>query len=253
MTIKFIARRWKVLCWRFARLAPRLAGETARDRMIAAAGAIAGIGLTAILSAWAINHSAYPLLIVAPIGASSVLLFAVPASPLAQPWPIIGGNVISALVGMTVGGFVHDPLPAFAFAAGGAIAAMSLLRCLHPPGGAVAPMSAALAQTAAGPNYWFALNPVGLNSVLLVLSGWLFHRFTRHSYPHVPLPTVTSPDPPTPPQNLYSPEDVDAALADLAESFDIGREDIDRLLQQIEIRAAMRAKAEGRSSSGKRA
>ncbi|MER3609381.1 HPP family protein, partial [Klebsiella pneumoniae] len=62
--------------------------------------------------------------------ASAVLLFGVPSSPLAQPWSIVGGNVLSALIGVTVGMLVPD--------AALAIAGMYFLRCLHPPGGAVA-------------------------------------------------------------------------------------------------------------------
>ncbi|MFG3757464.1 HPP family protein, partial [Klebsiella pneumoniae] len=81
-------------------------------------------------------HDARAPLLVASIGASAVLLFAVPASPLAQPWPIIGGNSVSALVGIVVARAIGDPLLAAAVAAALAIAVMSLARCLHPPGGA---------------------------------------------------------------------------------------------------------------------
>ncbi|PWJ88222.1 HPP family protein [Mesorhizobium loti] len=57
------------------------------------------------------------------MGASAVLLFAVPASPLAQPWSIIGGNTISALVGVIVTQFVHEPVLATGIAVALAIAA----------------------------------------------------------------------------------------------------------------------------------
>ena len=74
----------------------------------------------------------------APMGASAVLLFAVPASPLAQPWSILGGNTVSALVGVSCALLLgHTGLAASA-AGALAIAAMFALRCLHPPGGAVA-------------------------------------------------------------------------------------------------------------------
>ncbi|MEG8058719.1 HPP family protein [Sphingomonas sp. 22L2VL55-3] len=81
-------------------------------------------------------HGSGPLpLLVAPIGASAVLIFAVPASPLAQPWSVVGGNIISALVGVTAARFVPIPYLAAGVAVGGAILVMSLLRCLHPPAG----------------------------------------------------------------------------------------------------------------------
>jgi len=71
------------------------------------------------------------------MGASSVLLFAVPASPLAQPWSIVGGNFVSALVGIGCAHWIPDPALAATLAVGLAIIAMFQLRCLHPPGGAM--------------------------------------------------------------------------------------------------------------------
>src|SRR5690606_419609 len=101
-------------------------------------------------------------LIVAPIGASAVLLFAVPASPLAQPWSIVGGNTISALVGVTVVTFVKEPVLAIGLAVSLAILAMSLTRSLHPPGGAAAltAVIGGLAVSRAG--FWFPFVPVAI-------------------------------------------------------------------------------------------
>ena len=75
-------------------------------------------------------------LLVAPMGASAVLLFAVPASPLAQPWSIIGGNLVSATVGVACASWIADPVGAGALAVALAICAMFALRCVHPPSGA---------------------------------------------------------------------------------------------------------------------
>ncbi len=72
------------------------------------------------------------------MGASAVLLFAAPASPLAQPWSIVVGNGVSALMGVLSASLVPDPALAAALAVMLAIAAMFLTRSLHPPGGAVA-------------------------------------------------------------------------------------------------------------------
>jgi CBS domain-containing membrane protein len=223
------------------RFAPVLAGASLFDRLIGGGGALIGIGLTGLICGLAFGHGAYLPLLVAPMGASAVLLFAVPASPLAQPWSIIGGNTVSALVGVTVVRLVPDPTLAAAAAVALAIAAMSLLRCLHPPGGAAA-LTAVLggpAVLAAG--YTFPFLPVGLNSTLLVLSGWLFHRITRrHVYPHV-APAPAASDRAGRDRVGFRPEDVDAALADLGETFDIDRDDVDRLLRQVELRAFDRA------------
>ena len=114
---------------------PILAGATAKDRALGCLGAAVGLALTAFFC-MSLDPSA-PYL-VAPIGASAVLIYAVPASPLAQPWPVIGGSTLSALVGILVASLVPEPGLAVGIAVGAAIAVMSLARCLHPPGGAAA-------------------------------------------------------------------------------------------------------------------
>ncbi|MBA3817780.1 MAG: HPP family protein, partial [Deltaproteobacteria bacterium] len=150
---------------------PILAGATLRERVIACTGALLGIAVTGLVCALLTGGGVHHILIVAPLGASAVLLFAVPASPLAQPWPIIGGNTISALVGLAVGHWIDEPAIAVGLAVSLAIIVMSFLRCLHPPGGA-----AALTAVLGGPvvttaGLVFPLVPVGLNSLILVALG----------------------------------------------------------------------------------
>lgn len=216
---------------------PLLAGASLSDRMLACLGALIGIGLVGATSI-AIFPASMPW-IVAPIGATAVLLFAVPASPLAQPWSIIGGNGLSGLVGVAVLLLVPDPVAAAALAVAGAILLMSLLRCLHPPGGAAA-LSAVLAAPLVLPDAGARfLLLVLVNSVLLTLVGWLFHRWSGHSYPHRPAPVEGRALPPAPATGLLM-EDIDGALADLGETFDIGREDLALLLAQAEAHAQRR-------------
>ena len=162
---------------------PILAGATLAERAVACAGVFAAIALTA--AAGFVFPTQSPL-VVAPIGASAVLVFVVPASPLAQPWPVIGGNVISAIVGLAVGWAVPDLTIAAALAVALAIAIMSLTRSLHPPGGAVA-----LTAVLGGPAVmkWgllFPFVPIGLCSLTLVALGVAFHGLTWRSYPHRP-------------------------------------------------------------------
>ena len=213
--------------------------------MIACCGALAGIGLAGLLCSLLSGNGAHVPLLVAPMGASAVLLFAVPASPLAQPWPIIGGNTISALVGVAVGRYVPEPMLATGIAVALAIAAMSLTRCLHPPGGAAALTVLLGGPPVTGAGFTFALMPICLNSVILVALGWLFHRLSGHAYPHVAraAPANLHGTRDLPPQLRvgFRGEDVDAALADLHETFDIDRDDLDRLLRQVEVRAFARA------------
>ncbi len=205
-----------------------LAGASWRDRLLACAGALVGIALTAWIGALA-TGSAAGAVIVAPMGASAVLVFAVPASPLAQPWPVVAGNTLSALVGVAVAALV--PVPAFAagVAVGLAILVMSLTRSLHPPGGAAALLAVVGGPAVAALGWRFALVPVLLNAAVLAGLGVLFHRLSGHSYPHRPVPVP-----------LAHPEDVDAALADLGETLDVAREDIDALLARVAHHARAR-------------
>ncbi len=224
---------------------PILAGATLRERLVACLGALLGITLTGLICGAVFGSGAHLPMIVAPIGASAVLMFAVPASPLAQPWPIIGGNTISALVGVSVARFIHDPVVATGLAVSLAILAMSFARCLHPPGGAAALTAVIGGPAIASAGYLFPLVPVALNSVVLVALGLAFHKLSRRSYPHVPAPapvnTHRTSDPPAELRVGFRGEDVDAALASLKETFDIDRGDLDRLLRQVELQSLFRS------------
>ncbi|MGP7796671.1 HPP family protein [Sphingomonas sp. CLY1604] len=217
---------------------PILAGGAFGDRLLASAGAACGIAFAGLFAAYALGLGTLPLL-VAPIGASAVLVFAVPASPLAQPWAVIGGNALSGAWALLVVHAVPHEATAAGLAVGGAILVMSLLRCLHPPGGAVA-LSVVLAAAGPAPLGWgFPLSPVALDSTLLVLAGVAFHRLSGHAYPHHPAAA---------PPSAFAPEDIDAALADMHETFDIAREDLDALLARAAHHAGVRRRRRGRSS-----
>ncbi|RIX44148.1 MAG: CBS domain-containing protein [Rhodocyclales bacterium GT-UBC] len=76
--------------------------------------------------------------LLAPLGASSVILFALPHSPLGQPWSTAGGLLLSGLIGLLCGQWIHPNWLAIASALGLSIWLMARLRCIHPPGGAMA-------------------------------------------------------------------------------------------------------------------
>jgi len=232
------------LAMAFRLFVPILAGATLRERLLACIGATIGIALTGVISGLAMGGGPHVALLVAPMGASAVLLFAVPASPLAQPWSIIAGNSISALVGVTVAHFVHDPVIASGLAVALAIAAMSFTRSLHPPGGAAALTAVLGGPAVVSAGFLFPFVPVALNATILVTLGLLFHRLARRNYPHVAAPAANShgtADPPPRERVGFRPEDVDAALATLDETFDIDRDDLERLLRQVELQAMVRS------------
>ncbi len=197
----------------------------ARERWRSAAGAGLGILFTALLSRWWAGAGALGPWLVAPLGASAVLVFAVPASPLAQPWSVVGGNTLSALVGAACAMLLPDPAWAAALAVGVAIALMFALRCLHPPGGATALLTALSATS-----FQFALFPMLANSVLLVLAGVLYNSLTGRPYPHTQLRPAGEPA-------RFSAADLDAALAHYNQVLDVSRDDLEALLHHAESAA----------------
>lgn len=203
----------------------------------AAFGALFGLALSGVLSqvvlAWS-APGAHVAWLVAPMAASAVLLFCVPASPLAQPWPVIGGNVVSAVVGIACAQLLPDPMFAAPLAGGLSIAMMFLLRCLHPPGGAVA-MTAVLGGSAVHEaGFAFALAPVGLNTVLLVLAALLYNRVTGAHHVHKPIPSSAAAP------SAVVAEDIDAALEHFGEALDVSRDDLTVIVNDAEHHAAER-------------
>ena len=210
----------------------------------AAVGAALALAFTGLVARWIVTGapSADPLLI-APIGASAALVFAIPASPLAQPRAVIGGNILSGLAGVTAALLLSNPLLAAATGAGAAILIMLLTRTLHPPGGAIG-LGAGMAGAAAGlDGYADALLPIAACSILLTLAAVVYVNLTGRSYPHrvaiQPRPHATGD---APPQDRigFTTADVDQALAQYGELLDVSREDLDALFRQVELQAHKR-------------
>ncbi len=152
-----------------------------REVLIGCIGAGIGLTFTEMVCKAALGN--LNLWFIAPMGASAVLLFTMPSSPLAQPWSIIGGNVISALIGVACARNIADPMLASSLATALAIAAMFALRCLHPPGGAVALTAVLGGPAVLGVGYYFALVPVAINSVFLLAAALLFNKLLRRRHP----------------------------------------------------------------------
>jgi CBS domain-containing membrane protein len=223
---------------------PILPGATARGRAFACFGAVVGVGLTALVGALVHGDGEALPWIVAPMGASAVLLFAVPASPMAQPWAIVGGNTLSALVGFAVGRSLGHGAVACALAVGLAIGVMSVTRSLHPPGGAAALTGALGGSLVDSAGWWFPVAPVALNAVVLVLVGIAFHRFSGHPYPH-PQSLASATEDPLPTARVgVSDQDLDEVLTEVGETFDIEREDLRLLLGRLETHVLARERAD---------
>ncbi|MDB5728955.1 MAG: hypothetical protein JWQ00_2160 [Noviherbaspirillum sp.] len=228
---------------RFFRYLPEALEVSQRERARSVLGALIGIAVTGLLGRFIIGDD--PLLpwLIAPMGASAVLLFAVPASPLAQPWPVFGGNVISALIGVMCNGWIGQPLIAATVACAGAIAVMFSLRCLHPPGGAVALTAALGAPGVAQHGFAFALSPVALNSAVILLTALAYSRLCGRPYPHV---AASHANPhqtrdPLPSERVgVAPDDLDAALLQYNQLLDVSRDDLAEIFRRTEMNAYQR-------------
>ena len=129
------------------------------------------------------SSAAYPI-IVASMGASAVILFIIPNSPLAQPWPLIGGQLISAIIGITCAQTFANTALASACAVGGSVLVMLLLRCLHPPGAATAIAPIIGGDPIGSLGYSFVLMPVGLNVAIMLVMAIVINRWVlRYEYP----------------------------------------------------------------------
>lgn len=209
-----------------------------------ALGAAIGIALAAAITVLLMGRvdPSLPWL-VAPLGASAVLVFSVPASPLAQPWPVIGGDLLSAAIGLTVGHLLGSPGLSAAIAVGLAIATMSLARCLHPPGGACA-LLYALGATGHEAWGWSHFLPIAVNVLALVAVGWIYNNLTGHPWPHRAVRVLAPPATPFPD---YRREDLEAVLQEWDEVLDVDVDDLDTLYRAVERRVRSRAAEPGKS------
>ena len=237
--------RKSAIAW-LGRFSPQPNTVTFSEQARACVGALLGLVLTGMVSAAYLSQATpgAAFFLIAPMGASAVLLFCVPASPLAQPWSIIGGNLVSAFIGVSCAKLLGDPMLAASLAGCLAIAAMFALRCLHPPSGAVALTAVLGGPIVHAAGYQFVLVPVGLNSLLLVLVALLFNNATGRRYPHsqqVHHPSIHDTKDEMPTERLgLKPDDLDAVLHDYNQVLDVSRDDLESLFLQAERHAYSR-------------
>lgn len=226
-----------------AMLGPVVPRGSVTESLRAGAGAVLGLGAVALVQLAAPGAAGPALYLIAPFGASAVLLFAAPSSPLAQPWPTVVGSSVAALVAVLVCRIVPDPVLRVPLAAGLAITAMIALRALHPPGGAVAMTVALMPAAVEQPGWWFALCPVALGTSMLVAIAMIYARLTGRHYPlrHFDEKNAHGTDDPDPSRRLGLGEDELAAiLARYRQSLNLGVEDLARLIAAAETQAAGR-------------
>lgn len=212
-----------------------------KEQLLSALGAFLGLLLSSLVSHLVLG-SVNPWF-VAPMGASAVLLFAVPASPLAQPWSILGGNLVASLIGVWAAHTFLNVNIALSVAVALAIFVMIGLRCLHPPSGAIA-MTAVLGGPAVYElGYGFALWPVAINSALMLVAALLFNNLAGRRYPHpsTQQDVKTHVTNPLPSDRLgVTSEDFQQVMNKHAELLDINASDLKELMFEAQQQAYQR-------------
>lgn len=213
------------------------------ERLISGLGAFAGIYLINLTSHVFLDGPDATFL-VASMGASAVLLFAVPHSPLAQPWPLVGSHLVSAFIGISCAHMIDNIYIAAPAAVGLAVVAMHYLRCIHPPGGATA-----LTAVTGGPvvyelGYQYLVTPILLNALIILVVAILFNSiFPWRRYPaHFKrkLKTQAS-DNSTRQRSAISHEDFVYALSQIDSFIDVSEDDL------LSIYTLATSNSEGRS------
>jgi CBS domain-containing membrane protein len=138
---------------------------------------------------------------------------------------------------MAMHGLVPLPWLAAALAVVGAVAAMSMARCLHPPAGGTALLTALPAPVVAAAGPAFLLTPLLLNVTILLAAGFTWNRLTGHTYPH----RAAQVPPPAGWLGQIEDQDVDEVLAEWDELLDISRDDLLALIHAVEAKVRDRA------------
>jgi CBS-domain-containing membrane protein len=142
-------------------------------------GAFLGIGAVAWLNQVVLDATSM-MLMIGSFGASAVLVYGAVRSPLAQPRNLVGGHVLSALVGVACRDLVPQvPWLAAALAVATAIAVMHMTRTLHPPGGATALIAVIGGAKINQLGFLYAVMPVASGAVILLVVGLLVNNLSR--------------------------------------------------------------------------
>jgi CBS-domain-containing membrane protein len=203
---------------------------SAAEKLVSTLGGVLSIFCVAYVS-FLLTGASGAALIVPSMGASAVLLFAVPHGRLSQPWALFGGHLVAALIGVTCFKLVPDTFIAAGLAVGLSIGAMHVLSCIHPPGGATA-----LAAVIGGPSiqalgYHYAATPILLNCVVIFTVALVFNGlFPWRRYPVSRMRFSDSPGHTrTRAARLVDRQFIAQALADMDLVVDLTTEDLQRL------------------------
>jgi CBS-domain-containing membrane protein len=169
----------------------------------------------------------YSPLMLGSMAAAATLLFALPHSPMSQPWPLVGGNLVSALAGWACFQLIHDPILAAGCAVGLAIFLMHTLRCLHPPGAATALILILSSAQFHATNWHLVAYIVAANIVIMLLLALVLNNLVPGR--HYPARTYAHPTPDATPASMpveIEQRDIAWAASHIDGFVDITEEDL---------------------------
>ncbi len=148
-------------------------------------GGFFGIGIIGFISSryFTLNDN---LFLIGSFGASAVLIYGATNSPLAQPRNLVGGHVISALVGV----IIHKLIPgevwlSSALAVSSAIVVMQVTKTIHPPGGATALIANIGSEKIKALGFLYVLSPVFTGVIILLIVALIFNNIPKNrQYPY---------------------------------------------------------------------
>ena len=200
-----------------------------RERLVSALGGFVGIFAVYWISHAVLGAAASTILVLS-MGSTAAMLFAVPHGALSQPWPLLGGHLVSGLIGIACLLYVPDPLLAASLATGLAIGAMHYLRCIHPPAGATALAAALGNETVRAMGFAFVVAPLMLNVLIILVAAVAFNAlFPWRRYPAALVRGAAAPAPLAAGYEAISHEDFVFALSQLDSFIDISEEDLLRI------------------------
>lgn len=159
----------------------------AKEHILTFFGAFTGIGLIGLLNSHYLVANDN-LFLIGSFGASSVLVYGLINSPLAQPRNLIGGHLICAIIGVTIEQvFFVEPWFACALAVSLSIVAMQITKTLHPPGGATALIAVIGSEKIKSLGYMYVLSPVLSGVLILFIVALVFNNLRHRKYPSRPI------------------------------------------------------------------
>ncbi|MEQ1598685.1 MAG: HPP family protein [Methylotenera sp.] len=200
--------------------------------LVSALSAFAAIGILSVFMQSISSSSTFSLLVLASMGATACLIFSAPHSPMAQPWPVFGGHLISAMIGVACAQFITNISIAAATTVALSIILMHLMRCLHPPSAATALIAVLGGEKIHALGWEFCYKVVLVNVCIILLSAFAISKLLankrypiNHSHdlnqnPHPENKTFLTPHPP------LSAHDFKWALEQMDGIIDVSEEDL---------------------------